>query len=487
MKIQTNVVKRGSVYYYRARYPSDLVAHFGKVEFSFSLHTKNIREANSKANVHQLRYDQEFSHIRAMLSSTSDITETELERIALLWSSKLIAESRRNLIDINSIADTTQISNTVKSELVSHGINLRQDNPLFLKACEYFVTASRQAFEEMELQSSKTNKVERIPVKAKSDDSMQHLIKYWQSQGSKTPRTIQEATTVVNRFSSMIENKPASKITKSDVVQFKDMLLTEGNEPATAIKKINLLKAIFQTALDNDKLSINPATGVKVPKEDKNTKSRIPFSKDELETIFNSSIYTHGERPRAGAGEAAFWIPLLALWTGARLEELGQLHVADIQEEAGIKYIHITNDGGDKNVKTSSSKRKIPIHPQLLKIGFMEYVNSIKQAGHTRLFPLIKSPEGRQKTAMFSKWFGRHLRETLKIEDTRKVFHSFRHGFKDACRLSGVLSEHHDRLTGHSNGSIGDSYGGEYYPLKPLNEAMNIGIDVTPIAYNGVL
>lgn len=402
MKIQTNVVKRGSVYYYRARYPSDLVAHYGKVEFSFSLHTKDIREANSKANVEQLRYDQEFSHTRTMLSSRSDLTETELKRIALLWSSKLIAEGRHDLIDINALSDTSQISNTVKSELDGHGIKLPEDSPLHLSACEYFVTAASKALDDLRLQNLKTDKVERTTIKAKPDDSMQHLIRYWQSQGSKTPRTIQEATTVVNRFSAMIENKPASKITKSDVVQFKDSLLAEGNEAATALKKINLLKAIFQTALDNDKLSINPATGVKIPREDKNTKSRIPFSKDELVTIFKSSIYTHGERPRAGAGEAAFWIPLLALWTGARLEELGQLHVADIQEEAGIKYIHITNDGGDKNVKTSSSRRKIPIHPQLLKCGFLSYVSNVKQAGHTRLFPLVKSPEGRQKTAMFS-------------------------------------------------------------------------------------
>ena len=418
MKKQTNVVRRGAVYYYRARYPSDLVEHFGKEEFSFSLKTKDIREANSRANIQQLRYDQEFSEVRAMLSSSSEPTKTELERTAVLWSSRLIAEGRHSSLDL-------QVS-----------------------------------------------KVERLVIAPKTDDSMQHLIGYWQSQGSKAPRTIEEASRVVSRFSAMIENKPASTVTKSDVVKFKDNLLTEGNAPATALKKINLLKAIFQTALDNDKLIINPATGVKIPKDGTKTKPRIPFSKDELDIIFKSSIYTQGDRPKAGAGEASFWIPLLALWTGARLEELGQLHIADIQEEAGIKYIHITNDGGNKNVKTSSSKRKIPIHPELIKCGFMSYVSNIKQAGHPRLFPLIKSPDDRQKTAMFSKWFGRHLRETLQIKDTRKVFHSFRHGFKDACRLSGVLSEHHDRLTGHSNGSIGDSYGGEYYPIKPLNEAI---------------
>lgn len=418
MKKQTNVVRRGAIYYYRARYPSDLVVHFGRVEFSLSLETTDIRLANSKANIQQLKYDQKFSEVRARMSQTNELSEIESQRIALLSSSRRIAEDGHSFPDIH------------------------------------------------------THKVDKPFVAPNPDDSMEHLIGYWRSQGSKAPRTIEEAFRVVSRFSAMTENKPASTVNKSDVVKFKDNLLSEGNAPATALKKINLLKAIFQTALDNDKLIINPATGVKIPKDNTKTKPRIPFAKEELDTIFKSSIYIQAERPRAGAGEAAFWIPLLALWTGARLEELGQLHVADIQEEAGIKFIHITNDGGGKNVKTSSSKRKIPIHPELIKCGFLTYVLSIKQAGHTRLFPLIKSPDDRQKTAMFSKWFGRHLRETLLIKDTRKVFHSFRHGFKDACRLSGVLSEHHDRLTGHSNGSIGDSYGGEYYPIKPLNEAI---------------
>ena len=221
MKKQTNVVRRGAIYYYRARYPSDLVSHFGKVEFSLSLETKDIRVANGRANLTQLKYDQEFSEVRAMLSPINKPSETELERTALLWSSRHIDKGRGSFVDLQ------------------------------------------------------TNKVERNLVAPNPNDSMHHLIDYWQSQGSKAPRTIEEASRVVSRFSAMIENKPASSVTKSDVVRFKDTLLTEGNAPATAIKKINLLKAIFQTALDNDKLIINPATGVKIPKDDSKIKPRI--------------------------------------------------------------------------------------------------------------------------------------------------------------------------------------------------------------------
>jgi len=103
----------------------------------------------------------------------------------------------------------------------------------------------------------------------------------------------------------------------------------------------------------------------------------------------------------------------------------------------------------------------------------MEYVSSMKDAGNSRLFPLIKAAPDRLQTASYSKWFGNYKRKVLKITDARKTFHSFRHTFKDACRVSGINPEHHDKLTGHSSGSVGDSYGGEFYPLRPLAKAIS--------------
>ena len=92
MKKQTNVVRRGAIYYYRARYPSDLVTHFGKAEFSISLQTKDIREANSKANIQQLKYDQEFSQVRAMLSPSNEPSDIEFERIVETLSEQTLVQ-----------------------------------------------------------------------------------------------------------------------------------------------------------------------------------------------------------------------------------------------------------------------------------------------------------------------------------------------------------------------------------------------------------
>ena len=76
-------------------------------------------------------------------------------------------------------------------------------------------------------------------------------------------------------------------------------------------------------------------------------------------------------------------------------------------------------------------------------------------------------------TGNWSKWWGRYLRNTVGIKDRRKVFHSFRHTFKDACREARIPQEAHDALTGHSEGTNqGSNYGSGQYPLSALTAAI---------------
>ena len=183
-------------------------------------------------------------------------------------------------------------------------------------------------------------------------------------------------------------------------------------------------------------------------------------------------MYTKGERPVGGAGEAAFWLPLLALFTGARLEELGQARTEDVKDIDGVPVLEISDRGEGMSVKTESSRRRIPIHQTLLDLAFLEYVETLRGAKDERLFPGLKPNKYGRWTPAWSKWWGRYARRKASIVDPRKVFHSFRHTFKDACRACHIPEEVHDALTGHSGSSVGRSYGGLHYPLAPLVEAM---------------
>ncbi|SFH55315.1 hypothetical protein SAMN05216299_12160 [Nitrosospira sp. Nsp14] len=145
----------------------------------------------------------------------------------------------------------------------------------------------------------------------------------------------------------------------------------------------------------------------------------------------------------------------------------------------GIWFLSITDEAEGASLKTHNSRRIIPIHPELLRLRFVEYAHQQLE----KVFPALRVDSHRSLTGNFSKWWGRYARKVIRIEDERKVFHSFRHSFKDACRNSGIHQEIHDAFTGHAGGNVGSTYGSgpwlprlaeemarlKYEGLKPVN------------------
>lgn len=282
-------------------------------------------------------------------------------------------------------------------------------------------------------------------------------------------KTRMEWDLVLGRIQKILGgDKPVRSITQVHVRQLKDTLLAQPAKrgggtlsPATVKKNLSGLRAVLSWAKRNGYLSGNPAEDFVVVTNKSDDEGRLPYSADDLKTIFKVD-----RTERAVAAD--HWLPLLALYTGARLEELGQLHVADVRRENGVDFLAI-EPGQGKRVKTKSSKRRVPIHPRLAAHGFMGFVAQRKAAGAAFLFDLSVTSYG-SRTAAWSKWWGRHAREACGISDPRKTFHSFRHGWKDAARAV-MPEEHHDAITGHSNGSVGRSYG-TGVPLNVLAQSM---------------
>lgn len=135
--------------------------------------------------------------------------------------------------------------------------------------------------------------------------------------------------------------------------------------------------------------------------------------------------------------------------------ELGKAAADDITTEDGHPVLHI---GG--RVKTASSRRMVPLHPELIRLGFIAYAHRMRTAEHGRLFPDLKASTLKTLTAMWSRWWGRYARRTSGITDPKKTFHSFRHAFKDACRAARISKDVHDAFTGHvADKDVGEGYG----------------------------
>lgn len=510
----------------RKRVPADVVQAYGKAFVAESLGTSDRREANRRkaARLHALEEEwaalrragssaapPEIEPVRPPARTIDELTPEQMARLRARVRDDIVAwddETRRN--DLRSRRESDYAGQdswhtTIMEDATGHGgrrIDTRAADKhaaealagLGLKAVPRskavanaraaYLEGLRAAMAEIRKRDAEgwdfidgavpeVRPAEALPAPRGTLEgpSLDVLRENWERQNSPRDSSRREARTVVRMLEKITGTLPAGHIEKRHIVEFRDARMAEGIKGATVQKQLNLLRPIFGCAVNDGIIKANPLDGVKAPKsKGGGDKARIPFALDDLRALFTSGPYANPATRRDDREQAQFWVPLLALWTGARQSELVQLLTKDIGSEGGIPFIHIT-DGEGKTVKTANSKRRIPVHRELIACGFLEFVNGMRRTGAERLFPAFASAEGRATGASFSQWFTRYRREAG-ITDRRKVFHSFRHGFKDACRTCGISAEHHDRITGHGSRSVGDGYGGGEFPLPPLREAM---------------
>ncbi len=313
------------------------------------------------------------------------------------------------------------------------------------------------------------------------DTTWAQLIEQWATERRKGAKARDAHGAVVRWFCERVGEKVISQITKADVLEFKNTLLAEGTTPANVNVKLTRLRTLLNYAYDNDLVGLRPASGIRVHDADAARNRRKPFDAQALKKLFGGPVHRAGERPSGGRGEAAYWIPLLGLYTGARLEEIGQLRPADIRAEDYIRtdgelasawVIRITSDEeGGLKLKNSGSDRVVPVHPELEQLGFLTFCADALSREQGKLFPELKANVHGRLTAKWGEWFSTYLRNVCGVTDKRIVFHSLRHTFKDNARNSGIAEGVQRQLMGHSAKDVADSYG-EGYGLHLLVEGM---------------
>jgi len=347
--------------------------------------------------------------------------------------------------------------------------------------------------------------------------TLRNAIEGWEKERQRPVGTVHEYKRAVEMFVQLHGDIPVASIKKSHAREFREALqevprirtgkLRDATLPelvawsrkhpeapkvsaGTVNKQLGALQAIAGWAHHNgiipDDVSwSDPFHKMRVDEEQSD---RAPFEARELQAIFDAPLFTKREWPAGAKGAAGVWLPLLGLFTGARQAEIAGLKASNVQEDAasGTSLLYIVPEPkAGKKLKTKSSERVIPVHPQLMKLGFLKYVDERRREGDKAwLFPTV-APDQKGALAAWSKWFGRYLRSTVGIADTAKVFHSFRHGFKDAARAAGVALEVHDALTGHSSAStVSGGYGAknmlQRFGVKLLQKA------VAQISYPGL-
>ena len=233
----------------------------------------------------------------------------------------------------------------------------------------------------------------------------------------------------------------------------------------TVNNRLRKLSAFMNWCKTNGYIQDNPLTGLKMMTGSAK-EARLSFEQHDLTTLLDLDAL----KTEARKHPWRYWIPLLGRYTGARLEELCQLRTDDFVEQQGILCIRIDDSSEGQNLKNASSRRMLPIHPSLIELGLLRYVESAKATGAHRLFPDLEPVRGKLGHAP-SKWFGRY-KAKRGIDDSKKTFHSFRHTLIDDLRDAGVQDSLIKRIVGHEDSAVTFGVYGSRTPLKAMLEAL---------------
>ncbi|MDY7524636.1 site-specific integrase [Sphingomonas sp. 10B4] len=236
----------------------------------------------------------------------------------------------------------------------------------------------------------------------------------------------------------------------------------------TLKKRIGALQALLTYAFQQRWTAANAGTGILIVGYSKKRRTRRSFEDHELAKLCECPLFVdpQGWSSSSKIGDATiFWIFLLAITTGARLEEVGQVALADVKRDGEIVYLDIDEyaadeEAPDKSVKTDDSVRLVPVHAKLIELGFLNYYDALIASGETQLFPDLKENSVGKRTKEASQRMNRIIDRHVSV-DRRLVFHSLRHAFKAKGNDAGITDKTLDQICGHAPVSTGSRYGAE--------------------------
>ncbi len=266
----------------------------------------------------------------------------------------------------------------------------------------------------------------------------------------------------IDNLIEFLKHDDAQRLTRQDVINWKDQLLTTLTPKTVRDAHVTSLKAILNWAVESGRLRENVADRVRVRVPAKQQTRERGLTDGEATAILGAAqAYRRAERKNARTTESSFtaaakrWVPWLCAFTGARVAELTQLRKGDVRPDGEIPFIRITPDAG--SVK-SGQYRDVPIHPQLIDLGFREFV---KAAAHGPLFfDGRREREGRQHPSkQVAQRLAVWIRSLKAVAEEVDPNHGWRHRMKTIARDLDLDMRIVDAIQGHAPRTAGERYG----------------------------
>lgn len=417
-----HVFVRNSTYYYRTDIPTDLKHYFHTNEIKQSLKTKDSKLAKVLAISLEYKLQQTFCMIRSGMLPDDVIQGMVAEMYPHRKPAEPVGIKLSSLIDDYVKANEDKWTHKTKIEIIS---------------CHRLIV----------------DVIGNVEVKAIS----RQMILNFKDKMIKLP--------------SNLYKKHAGKT-------IQEVLMLAGIVPmsTTSVNKhILRLGALLGYAVKESIIPANLAQGMMIPEKRRSDEERKAYSFEDLQNIVTNL-------PRTGDRPDRFWIPLISMYSGMRLDEICQLYVEDVQQVEDVWCFSI-NDEKDKKVKTVTGKRVIPVHPTLLSCGFIKYVDGLRKAGVPRLWMDLRWRSSDGYSNALGKWYQVFNRRHV-TDDPKKVFHSLRHTLADTLKQAGIQEVVIAEIMGHTNDSMTTGRYGKRYQPKVLLEALKkLSYGIEPPVY----
>ncbi len=518
------LVRKGDRYYFRIRIPGDLQGVIGKAEHSEALGDVNKAQAEVLAAQHGAHWQERFLRERYTLGTASAppaeapppvapikyATPEQARDVAALAGRALLAVDEEARIDgtrwddpipdgfgpgrdLRTVLPTAVagrdlegIAMAAADWLGAHGLTLPPQGPERRRVLYAYAQGMGRAEADVQRrdEGAAVDTPPEAPLPASLVDqtgnpagkpahllTLRDVFDAWKLKRGRSgkplvTKTINRGLEVVEAFEEACGNPPVMTLNRSHAHRLRDFYLAKGREPATAKDRVEWVRSMLNYEVEEQgRLTVNPWPRVKVDGASDSTVDRKATRSAELAALFSLPLFqTYALPTAANAGsDAAYWVPVLGVYTGARITELAQLLVADVFQKAGLWRIAFRVTYPEwQSLKNKPSKREIPLHPELIRLGFLDYCQAMREAGHDRLFPRVQVSKLNNAGGSLSSWFSK-IKASVGW-GSEHTFHSFRHGVETMLKRAKEPKSHIDRYTGHGAKDVADR---DYTHLEP--------------------
>jgi len=415
-----HLIKQGNIYHFRRNIPSDLVSYFNKNRLVRSIKTSNKKTAITQVALLNTSINQLFFEIRQKRTmGGSDECLSNYAREKLL---------KRLPATKNFARDRLIGSNCRKiSELVEMYLKERKD--AWVKQTYFLQAYALNLFVGI-VGDKRINELEREDCR---------------------------------NFFNILKRLPSrlARFKNQSIQRILDLKLPPAH-PKTINIKMTFISAFLNFCVREQFLNFNVARGLVIKTNEPSFLDRDTWSNKELQMLIGGiQQYKEYETYK-------YWIPLVGMFSGMRLNEICCLRVEDVVERKSIWCFEVSHDA--HRLKTKGSERVVPIHQQLIDLGFLDYLKSVHNSKW--LFSEVKTSKttGSRKD-IFSKYFAR-FKKNCGVVNTKVVFHSLRHTFVNCLKQMSIEDYKIAELVGHKINSITMSRYGKVYDTIVLNETI---------------